>query len=53
MLANIYQHIVINQQQKIPYLADFPFFGQLFTKDEKQTYYRELVIFITPQLINI
>lgn len=53
ILGGIFQQKKNNQQQKIPYLADIPFFGQLFTKDGKQTYHRELVIFITPQLINI
>ncbi|MDE9448815.1 transporter, partial [Xenorhabdus bovienii] len=39
--------------QKVPYLSDIPLIGTLFNQNGEQHSRRELVIFITPQLINI
>ncbi len=36
---------------KVPFLADLPVLGRLFTKDDKSIEDRELVLFLTPQII--
>lgn len=36
----------------VPFLMDIPMFGNLFKSKEKKTFQRELLIFITPKLLN-
>ncbi len=36
---------------KVPFLGDIPVIGKIFTKDDKAIQDRELVLFLTPQII--
>ncbi len=36
---------------KVPFLGDIPILGKMFTKDDKSVQDRELVLFLTPQII--
>ncbi|WP_237387503.1 type IV pilus secretin PilQ [Xenorhabdus sp. Sc-CR9] len=53
ILGGIFQQKKAANQQKVPYLSDIPLIGTLFNQNGEQHSRRELVIFITPQLINI
>ncbi|MBI4560134.1 MAG: hypothetical protein HY706_21275 [Candidatus Hydrogenedentes bacterium] len=41
-----------DQVQKVPFLGDVPFLGRLFKNTEKDHRHRELLIFITPTLVD-
>ena len=42
----------ITNIQKVPFLGDLPFFGQLFRRTEKNRSRSEIVIFITSRILN-
>ena len=50
-LGGIFQQNQNRQRNKVPFLGEVPFLGQLFRHDARQQNKRELVIFITPRLI--
>ncbi|OKP03689.1 secretin N-terminal domain-containing protein [Xenorhabdus eapokensis] len=53
ILGGIFQQKKTASLQKVPYLSDIPLLGALFNQKGEQHSRRELVIFITPQLIDI
>jgi type IV pilus assembly protein PilQ len=52
VLGGIYQQQVIESVTKVPWLGDIPYLGRLFRTDSKFTEKRELLIFVTPQIVN-
>ncbi|WP_071817886.1 DNA uptake porin HofQ [Yersinia rohdei] len=52
VLGGIFQQKSTQGVHKVPVLADIPWLGVLFKQDAQQQSRRELVIFITPKLIN-
>ena len=52
VLGGIYEISNINQIDKIPFLGDLPWIGQaLFSKTLKSTQKFELLIFVTPRIV--
>lgn len=51
VLGGIYQHEVQINEDKIPFLGDIPFFGQLFRRNYETMGKRELLIFVTPRIM--
>lgn len=51
ILGGIFQQSYNQNQQSVPGLSSIPMFGNLFKYQGKQWQKRELVIFITPQLV--
>lgn len=52
VLGGIYQQQVIESVTKVPWLGDIPYLGRLFRTDSKFTEKRELLIFVTPQIVS-
>jgi type IV pilus assembly protein PilQ len=52
VLGGIYQQQVINSVSKVPLLGDIPYLGRLFRTDTSFNEKRELLIFVTPKIIN-
>lgn len=52
VLGGIYQQQVIESVTKVPWLGDIPYLGRLFRTDSKFTEKRELLIFVTPEIMN-
>lgn len=52
VLGGIFQNTVRNAVTKTPFLGDLPFVGQLFRKTINQNDKQELLIFVTPKLVN-
>ncbi len=52
VLGGIYQQQVIESVTKVPWLGDIPYLGRLFRTDSKFTEKRELLIFVTPLIVN-
>lgn len=52
VLGGIYETDSQQQTKRIPFISDIPFIGQLFTYHHAATQKRELLIFVTPTLIN-
>ncbi len=52
VLGGIYQTEQVTSQRKVPLLGDIPILGKLFRNDFKSEDKRELLIFITPRLMN-
>ena len=42
----------INSQTKVPFLGDIPYLGKLFRRERKTDNKRELLIFVTPRIVN-
>ncbi|AKH63350.1 MULTISPECIES: type IV pilus secretin PilQ [Photorhabdus] len=53
ILGGIFQQKKSEKTQKVPYLSDIPLIGSLFSQKGHKHSRRELVIFITPQLMDI
>ncbi|MQL49069.1 type IV pilus secretin PilQ [Photorhabdus khanii] len=53
ILGGIFQQKKGEKMQKVPYLSDIPLLGSLFSQKGHKHSRRELVIFITPQLMDI
>lgn len=51
VLGGIFQQVNTNEQQKVPGAGDMPIIGNIFKHNRKKQQKRELVIFITPQLV--
>lgn len=51
VLGGIYQQQVIESVTKVPWLGDIPYLGRLFRTDSKFTERRELLIFVTPEIV--
>ncbi|MBP6352887.1 MAG: type IV pilus secretin PilQ [Acinetobacter sp.] len=52
VLGGIFEQENLNQQTKVPFLGDLPFLGKLFRRDSKTENKRELLIFVTPRIVN-
>nr|WP_180180630.1 type IV pilus secretin PilQ family protein [Acinetobacter sp. YH01021] len=52
VLGGIFEQETSNQQTKVPFLGDIPYLGRLFRKDIKSDNKRELLIFVTPRIVN-
>lgn len=52
VLGGIYQQQTINTVSKIPVLGDIPYAGVLFRRSLDKTEKKELLIFVTPKIIN-
>ncbi|MWN89546.1 type IV pilus secretin PilQ [Gilliamella sp. Pra-s65] len=51
VLGGIFQQVNTNNKRKVPGVGDVPVIGNLFIHNSKKQQKRELVIFITPQLV--
>ncbi|MWN32762.1 type IV pilus secretin PilQ [Gilliamella sp. Pra-s54] len=51
VLGGIFQQVNTNNKRKVPGVGDVPVIGNLFKHNSKKQQKRELVIFITPQLV--
>lgn len=52
VLGGIFEQETANRQTKVPFLGDIPYVGRLFRKDIKSDNKRELLIFVTPRIVN-
>lgn len=52
VLGGIFEQETRNGQTKVPFLGDIPYLGHLFRRDLKSDNKRELLIFITPRIVN-
>jgi type IV pilus assembly protein PilQ len=51
VLGGVFEHTKTNSQDKVPLLGDIPLLGYLFQRNGKATAKRELLIFVTPQIL--
>lgn len=51
VLGGVFEQAKANGQDKVPLLGDIPLLGYLFQKNSKSTTKRELLIFVTPQIL--
>lgn len=52
VLGGVYKQTTGNTVTKVPFLGDLPYVGRLFKSENKQNNKEELLIFITPKLLN-
>jgi type IV pilus assembly protein PilQ len=52
VLGGVFENELNNAISKVPFLADLPGIGFLFTKKSKTDDKRELLIFVTPKVVN-
>ena len=52
VLGGIFEQITASNQTKVPFLGDLPYVGRLFRKDAKTDKKSELLIFVTPRIVN-
>ena len=52
VLGGIFEQSLSNAARRIPFLSDIPVLGYLFRTDKKENKRRELLIFITPKIID-
>lgn len=52
VLGGIFEQETQNTRTKVPFLGDIPYLGHLFRKDAKLNNKRELLIFVTPRIVN-
>lgn len=52
VLGGIFEQETRNIQTKVPFLGDLPAVGRLFRRDSKSDNKRELLIFVTPRIVN-
>ncbi len=52
VLGGIFEQENLNKQTKVPFLGDLPYVGKLFRRESKQDNKRELLIFVTPRIVN-
>lgn len=52
VLGGIFEQENISSQVKVPFLGDLPYIGRLFRRDMKTDNKRELLIFVTPRIVN-
>nr|WP_086940699.1 type IV pilus secretin PilQ family protein [Thaumasiovibrio occultus] len=51
VLGGIFQHSTIKTSDKVPLLGDLPGLGMLFRRDGERIQKREMLIFVTPQIV--
>ncbi|WP_423753269.1 type IV pilus secretin PilQ [Acinetobacter beijerinckii] len=52
VLGGIFEQENLTNQIKVPFLGDLPYIGKLFRRDTKKDSKRELLIFVTPRIVN-
>ncbi|GIX30033.1 MAG: hypothetical protein KatS3mg124_0505 [Porticoccaceae bacterium] len=52
VLGGVFQYSDLSQKDKVPFLGDLPVLGRLFRKDLKNSEKREILIFITPRIVD-
>jgi len=52
VLGGIFEQETRSVQTKVPFLGDLPAVGRLFRRDSKSDTKRELLIFVTPRIVN-
>ncbi|NHC03742.1 type IV pilus secretin PilQ [Acinetobacter sp. 187] len=52
VLGGIFEQETQSTQTKVPFLGDIPYLGHLFRRDAKTNNKRELLIFVTPRIVN-
>lgn len=52
VLGGLFQMSNLKTQEKVPLLGDIPYLGRLFRHDVDETRKREILIFITPKIID-
>lgn len=52
VLGGVFRNTISNNQSKVPFLGDIPAVGKLFRNDTKSNTKEELLIFVTPRIIN-
>ncbi|MDH0834662.1 type IV pilus secretin PilQ [Acinetobacter johnsonii] len=52
VLGGIFDDVKRNDYQKVPFLGDLPVVGNLFKNNTKTTMQTELLIFVTPRIVN-
>nr|WP_227672871.1 type IV pilus secretin PilQ [Psychrobacter lutiphocae] len=52
VLGGIYRNQIFNNVEKVPFFGDIPYVGRLFKRDLRRNDKQELLIFITPKLMD-
>lgn len=52
VLGGVFRNRTTNEVSKVPFLGDLPYVGRAFRKDVRNNSKEELLIFVTPKLIN-
>jgi type IV pilus assembly protein PilQ len=52
VLGGIYEEDDFNKTEKVPFFGDLPVFGNLFKTTTKTNGKKELLIFVTPRVMN-
>lgn len=52
VLGGVYRNTVGNGVSKVPFLGDLPYVGRLFKSDTRNNNKEEILIFITPKIVN-
>lgn len=52
VLGGIFEQETHNKHSKVPFMGDLPVLGRLFRRDEKSDKKSELLIFVTPRIVN-
>ena len=52
VLGGVFQNQISNGVEKVPFLGDLPYIGRAFRRDIRRNDKQELLIFVTPKLIN-
>jgi type IV pilus assembly protein PilQ len=53
VLGGVYEQDLLNNTEKVPFLGDLPLLGNLFRNNIKQDRKAELLIFLTPRLLDM
>jgi type IV pilus assembly protein PilQ len=51
VIGGIYEEIIRNEVDKVPFLGDLPVMGYLFKTTSKSSEKTELLIFLTPRVV--
>jgi type IV pilus assembly protein PilQ len=52
VLGGIYQQQIVSSTKKVPLLGDIPYLGYLFQSNSEFNEKKELLIFVTPKILN-
>jgi type IV pilus assembly protein PilQ len=52
VLGGVFEQTTANNVTKVPFLGDLPYIGRLFRKTAKNESKNELLIFVTPRIVN-
>ena len=52
VLGGIFRNQINNNVEKVPFLGDLPYLGRMFRSDVRSNDKQELLIFVTPKVIN-